>query len=89
MIKYTEELAKRNNLKPPFSAIFVGYGGILDNGAYDLWVDFHALTSLLDPLGKALENESLETRDLVTEFLRLVNDRQQNPWRQISEQWIN
>jgi hypothetical protein len=87
-IKFTGEVAQRYNLKPPFSEVSVGGGGLLNNGESDLYIDISALRNFLDPLGKVLENESMETRDLVTGFLRLVNYIQQNPGQQISEDWI-
>lgn len=89
VIKFTEEIAQRYNLKPPFSEVFVEGGGLLNNGEADLYVDVPALMNFLDPLQKALENEPQETRDLVTWFLRLVNHLQQNAGLQISKQWIN
>jgi len=89
VIKFTKEVARLHNLKPPFSEVYVGMGGLLNNGKSDLSIDVSALKDFLDPLGKVLENESLETRDLVSEFLQLVNYIQQNPGQQISEYWMN
>ena len=86
VIKFTEEVAQRYNLKPPFSEVSVGGGGLLNNGESDLYIDVSALRKFLDPLGEVLENESMEMRDLVTRFLRLVNYIQQNPGQRISQE---
>lgn len=89
VIKFTEEVARRYNLKPPFSEVYVGMGGLLYDGKSDLSIDVSGLRDFLGPLGEVLENEPLETRDLVSEFLQLINYIQQNPGEQISEDWIN
>ena len=86
-IEFTQEIAERYNLKPPFPKVLVGKDG--PDGIYELRIDVPALKSFLGAVGKALESESGEMRDLVAAFLGLVNHIQENPGQVISEHWIN
>lgn len=88
-LEFTQKVAQRYNLKPPFSKVFVGEDGLGSDGVYQLRIDQPALNSFLGAMGKALENESEEASELVTAFLGLVNQIQEDPGQEFSEDWVN
>jgi hypothetical protein len=88
-LEFTQKVAQRYNLKPPFSKVFVREAGLGSVGVYQLRIDMAALNSFLGVMGRALENESEEASDLVTAFLGLVNQIQEDPGQDFNEDWIN
>jgi hypothetical protein len=88
-IEFTEKVAQRYNLAPPFSKVLVGKNGEALDGIFELRIDMPALKSFLGPLAEALKTESEETRDMVTSFVRLVNQIQEDPGQEFSKDWIN